>query len=534
MGAAQRGPGPGWLKLSLPLAFAITALPLPAARIDSFALLLPWYRQQGFLILASVAIFVIAFLTRIAWRHNRQTAFLSRHDLLTGLENGAAFEAAFQHAISVARIEKTHVAMMLLDLDRFKPINETLGHAIGDVFLKQVGVRLRMVVRKQDTVARLGGDEFAILMPGPVTRADAELMARNILHKLRETYFIEEFELAGSASIGISLFPEQGEDTATLHRLADLAMYRCKAQNKDQYAVFDAEVNRIDFRSAEMAGLIREALDNGYFRVYYQPLTTPSGAFVALEALVRMEHPRYGSIPPGDFITVAEDTGLIARVGTWVLRESCSQMVRWRADGHHGLRVNVNVSALQIMKSDFAESVQSILRETGLDPYALTLEITETAMMRTWTQARDQMEQLRAIGINIALDDFGTGYSTLNALQLLPLDYVKIDRAFTARVDSNTDGWVVIRTIVELAHKLGYEVIAEGVESPAQLVGLKLIGCDLLQGFLLGAPLPVHETSRLLAATRTLNAADESLRSLARWTSPAAQRESAVPAVPAA
>jgi EAL domain-containing protein (putative c-di-GMP-specific phosphodiesterase class I) len=182
------------------------------------------------------------------------------------------------------------------------------------------------------------------------------------------------------------------------------------------------------------------------------------------------------------------------------------------------------------MKSDFAASVQSILLETGLDPYALTLEITETAMMRTWAQARSQMEELRALGINIALDDFGTGYSTLNSLQLLPLDYVKIDRAFTARIDSNTDGWIVIRAIVELAHKLGYEVIAEGVESPEQLVGLKLIGCDLLQGFLLGAPLSTQETGRLPAATRTLVAADESLRSLARWTSPSVERERAVPA----
>ncbi len=521
MGDAERGPGPGWLTLFQPTAFALPAI------------ILPWYREQDFLILASLAIFVIAFLTHVAWRHNRRAAFLSRHDLLTGLANRAVFETAFQHAISVARNEKTHVAMILLDLDRFKPINDTLGHGVGDLFLKEVSKRLKLVVRRQDTLARLGGDEFAILAPGLRTRADVELMARNILNKLREPYFIDQFEVASSASIGISLFPEHGEDTATLHRLADLAMYRCKAQSKDQYAIFDAEINRIDFRSAEMAGLIREALDHGYFRVYYQPLRTPSGDFAALEALVRIEHPRYGSIQPGEFITVAEDTGLIARVGAWVLREACAQMVRWRAAGHHGLRVNVNVSTLQIMRADFAESVQSILRETALDPYALTLEITETAMMRTWAQAQSQMEQLRSLGINIALDDFGTGYSTLNSLQLLPLDYVKIDRSFTARIDSNTDGWIVIRAIVELAHKLGYEVIAEGVESPEQLVGLKLIGCDLLQGFLLGAPLSATETSRLLDATRTLVAADESLRSLARWTSSSVRREPGVPAAAA-
>lgn len=518
MGNPTRGPGPERLTLFLPLAFATPTLAGPA-RIDGFTL-----------ILASLAIFLIACLSRIAWKHSRREAFLLRHDYLTGLSNRAVFETAFQNAISIARADNTHVAMLLLDLDRFKPINDTLGHAVGDLLLKEVSDRLRLVVRRQDTLARLGGDEFAILMPGLKSRADAELMARHILHKLREPYFIDQFELAGSASIGISLFPEHGEDTATLRRLADLAMYRCKAQNKDQYAIFDAEVNRIDFRSAEMAGLIREALDHGYFKVWYQPLRTPSGEFAALEALARIEHPRYGTIPPGDFITVAEGTGLIARIGNLVLKEACTQMVRWRADGHHGLRVNVNVSAIQVMRTDFAESVQSILAETGLDPYALTLEITETAMMHTWAQVRSQMEHLRSLGINIALDDFGTGYSTLNSLQLLPLDYVKIDRSFTARIDSNTDGWVVIRAIVELAHQLGYEVIAEGVESPAQLVGLRLIGCDILQGFLLGAPLSARETGRLLDATRTLVAADESLRSLARWTSPAAQREPAVPA----
>jgi diguanylate cyclase len=520
MGRPQNPPGSGWLTLFPFLAFAP---PFPAAsppRVDNLAVILSWHANSMFLISAALGILTIACFVRIAWRQRQRANFLSRHDLLTGLANRAVFEAGLQQAIFVARNENTRAAMILLDLDRFKPVNDALGHAVGDLFLQEAGNRLRRVVRKQDTLARLGGDEFAILMPGIKTQAEVESMARNILTTLREPYFIEAFELAGSASIGISLFPDHGADAATLHRLAELAMYRCKAQNKDQYAVFDADVNRIDFRSAGMAGLIREALDRGYLRVFYQPMKTPSGQFAAVEALIRMEHPEYGWISPGDFIPVAEDTGLIARVGAWVLREACSQMVQWRASGHHGLRVNVNVSALQVMKADFAESVQTILLETGLDPYALTLEITETAMMRTWTQAHSQMEELRSLGINIALDDFGTGYSALNSLQLLPLDYVKIDRSFTERIDRHADGWIVIRAIVELAHKLGFEVIAEGIESPEQLAGLKLIGCDLLQGYLLGVPLSGADTGKLLDATRTLVAADESLRSLARWTSP--------------
>jgi len=529
---------PGWLTLILSPAFALPApatsswadrvsgaglglIPLYSADPNGLSAHLPWYFQRDFLIAADLAIFTILVLARIAWAHHKRIEFQSRHDLLTGLANRAVFELTFQQAIADARADNSQIAMILLDLDRFKPINDTLGHVVGDLFLQEVSSRLKRVARKQDTLARMGGDEFAILMPGLVARAEAEFIAQKILDELREPYYIQTFELSGSASIGISLFPEHGEDTATLERLADMAMYRCKAQNKDEYAIFDADVNRIDFRSAEMAGLIREALDMGYFRVYYQPLTTPDGRLAALEALVRMEHPHYGPIPPGQFIPIAEDTGLIARVGAWVLREACAQMVRWRASGHMGLRVSVNVSTLQLMKSDFADGVKAILLRTGLDPDALSLEITETAMMRTWDQSRSQMEQLRALGINIALDDFGTGYSTLNSLQLLPLDYIKIDRSFTERIGDKADGLVVIRAIVDLAHKLGFEVIAEGVETPEQLAGLTSIGCDLLQGFLLGPPLSADEAGRLLASTSNLTDAEESLRSLARWTSPA-------------
>jgi diguanylate cyclase (GGDEF)-like protein len=520
-------PGPGWLILILSLAFALPALAVSPGP-NRLSTLLPWYVQKDFLIVADLAIFAIVVLGDVAWRHKKGIAYQSGHDPLTGLANRAVFEFTFQQAIADARAENSQIAMILLDLDRFKPINDTMGYVVGDRFLKEVSSRLKRVARKQDTVARIGGDEFAVLMPGLVTRAQAEFMAQRILDELREPYYIESFELSGSASIGISLFPEHGEDTATLERLADMAMYRCKAQNKDQYAIFDADVNRIDFRSAEMAGLIREALELGYFRVFYQPMTDPGGKLRALEALIRMDHPHYGPIPPGDFIPIAEDTGLIVRVGTWVLREACAQMVRWREAGHRDLRVSVNVSNLQLMKPDFAEGVKAILLRTGLDPCALTLEITETAMMRTWNQSRSQMEHLRSLGINIALDDFGTGYSTLNSLQLLPLDYIKIDRSFTERIGNNPDGLIVSEAIVDLAHKLSFEVIGEGVETHEQLAGLRSIGCDLLQGFLLGTPLSAEETGKLLASAVNRsgpNAGDtdatESLRSLARWTCPA-------------
>ena len=513
----------GWFTLFLSLAFALPS-PAASAGLEQLLPLRPWYLQRDFMIVADLAIFTIVVLAQIVWQHRKRSAFQSRHDPLTGLANRAVFELTFQQAIAGARAENSQVAMILLDLDRFKPINDMLGHVIGDRFLKEVSARLKRVARKHDTVARMGGDEFAIIMPGLVTRAQAEFMAQRILDELREPYYIESFELSGSASIGISLFPEHGEDTATLERLADMAMYRCKAQNKDEYAIFDANVNRIDFRSAEMAGLIREALDMGYFRACYQPLMTLGGELAGLEALIRLDHPHYGSIPPGEFIPIAEDTGLIARVGAWVLREACAQMVRWQKSGHRGLRVSVNVSTLQLMKADFADSVKATLLSTGLDPYALTLEITETAMMRTWDQSRSQMEELRSLGINIALDDFGTGYSTLNSLQLLPLDYIKIDRSFSERIGDRPEGLIVIEAIVDLAHKLGLEVIAEGIETAAQLAGMTSSGAICCRDICLARLFRQRKPGDCWLRPRNLSNTDESLRALARWAAPAIEQ----------
>jgi diguanylate cyclase (GGDEF)-like protein len=463
-----------------------------------FTVLLPWYLQRLFLLFTAVALCIIGYLGRLAWRHHRRLKFQSSHDSLTGLANRTVFEAGLQQAITEARENHSGVAMILLDLDRFKPINDTLGHVVGDRFLQEVSRRLRSAVRQRDTLARMGGDEFAIVMPDLTTRAEAEEMARKILSLLRQPYFVDSFELTGSASIGVSLFPEHGDDIATLQRLADMAMYQCKAQNKDEYAIFDPEVNRLDFRSAQMAGLIRSALEAGYFRLHYQPLKAASGKLMGFEALIRLDHPQFGMIPPNDFISIAEDTGLITRVGEWVLAEACGQVQRWHAAGHSDLKINVNVSTVQLTKPDFAARVRSIVGGAGLDPSALTLEITETAIMRNLDESLAQIRELRAMGITIALDDFGTGYSTLSSLYRLPIDYIKIDRCFVQRLDQH-DGYTVIEAIANLVSKFGFEVVAEGVESAAQLAGLKTIGCDLFQGYLLGRPVPADEAARLLS-----------------------------------
>jgi diguanylate cyclase (GGDEF)-like protein len=466
--------------------------------IYRFSVLLPWYLQTLFLILAAVALCIIGWLSRMAWRHHRRLKYQSGHDPLTGLANRAVFELNFQQAITNAGVEQTGVAMILLDLDRFKPINDTLGHIVGDLFLKEVSKRLQSAIRKQDTLARLGGDEFTIVMPGLRARGEAESMAQKILTLLRKPYSIDSFVLSGSASIGVSLFPEHGADTATLQRLADMAMYQCKAQNKDEYAVFDPNVNRLDFRSAQMAGLIRSALDAGNFRLHYQPLKASDGELVGFEALIRLEHPEFGTIPPNDFIPIAEDTGLIIRVGGWVLTEACRQMAQWHAMGHRRLRVNVNVSPVQLTKPDFAQTVKAILSQTGLNPCALTLEITETAIMRNREESLSQITQLRTMGITIALDDFGTGYSTLSALHLLPIDYIKIDRCFIQRLGEEESGLIVVQAITQLVDKFGFEVVAEGVETAEQLACLQSIGCGFFQGYLLGSPMPADGATKLL------------------------------------
>lgn len=471
----------------------------PAPPHFEFTVLLPWYREKPFLLFAALAAVIIFLTSRTAWRHHRKLAYQGRHDPLTGLANRTVFEASLQRAIADARGEDKSVAMILLDLDRFKPINDSFGHVTGDLFLKETGRRLRRLVRPQDTLARLGGDEFAIVMPALLTRSEAESMAQRIVHALRQPYRIESYELQGSASVGVSLFPEHGDDPATLQRLADMAMYRCKAQDKDDYAVFDPDAHQLDFRVSQMAGLIREGLEKRYFQLHYQPVQTRNGELIALEALVRLVHPRFGLIAPGDFISVAEETGLIIRLGNWVLREACRQMAEW---SDPKLRVNVNVSTVQLTRPDFAASVRETLAETGLDPAILTLEITETALMRSWEDSRHQIEELRALGVAIALDDFGTGYSTLSALHSLPVDYIKIDRSFVQRIDGTADGLVLIQGIIDLVHKFGFQVVAEGVEERSQWASLKLTQCDFFQGYLLGKPEPVEKIGRILDAER--------------------------------
>jgi EAL domain-containing protein (putative c-di-GMP-specific phosphodiesterase class I)/GGDEF domain-containing protein len=449
--------------------------------IYQFAVLPPWYLHREFLLLAALAISIIYYLSRHGVAAPHEVGLSERHDPLTGLANRAEFEIRFQQALTEARAGNVGVAMILLDLDRFKPVNDTLGHGIGDCFLRETGARLRSVVRKQDTLARMGGDEFAIVMPAIAGRAEAETMAQRILR------------------VGVSLFPEHGEDAATLHRLADMAMYQCKAQNKDDYAVrprgkpdgFSLRANgRTDPRGTGK-WLFRNPLSAGE-KDRWGALRTGS-AHPAATSAVRLD--------PAQrlYFHCGGHRADYAR-GRPGLREACRQMAAWHRAGFKRLRISVNVSAVQLARANFAESVKAALNDTGLDACALMLELTETALMQHLAECRWQIEQLRSWGIRIALDDFGTGYSALSSLHLLPIDRLEIDCSFTARIGESARGLIVIRKVVGLGHEFGFEVVAEGVETAGQLAGLESIGCDGVQGFLPGRPACAEANPSLLKA----------------------------------
>jgi diguanylate cyclase (GGDEF)-like protein len=467
-----------------------------------FSVLLAWYRQAGFLALSFLALLIIGLLLRLAWLHHRTLAFQSRHDALTRLPNRILFENNLQQAIIHAQRNLTGVALLMLDLDGFKRINDTLGHGAGDRYLCTIASQLRNCIGKSGMVARLGGDEFAIVLPNLRSQGEAESIAEKILVDVREASRINSSELSCSVSIGVSMFPEHGADPATLLRLSDIAMYHCKNLSKNNYVMFDAAENGLDVQTSCVAKTILEALRNGYFRLHYQPFEFSNGEVAGLEALIRMDHPQLGLLPPADFIPVAEQSGLIVPIGQWVLEQACSQLSFWRTAGHWPLKIAVNVSSVQLLKPDFISVVNTALERAALPPSALILEITESTLVADWDQARSQIALLHAAGCRIAIDDFGTGYSSFSSLHQLPVDYLKLDRSLVHRIEKDSKCKVVLEGIIRIAHELGQSVVAEGVETLGQASALRSLHCDLVQGFLIGKPAPPEEIDNFLATCR--------------------------------
>ena len=434
-----------------------------------------------------------------------QLSHQAQHDGLTGLPNRLLFQDRLGQAIAHAQRVRQHVAVLYMDLDRFKHINDTLGHSSGDALLRQVAERLRSCIRREDTLARLGGDEFTMVIGNLTEAAGATHVARKILDALRDPFHVDGRELFTSISVGISLFPGDGESEETLMVNADVAMYRAKDMGRDNFQWFASDMNARAKDRMDLEGQLRHALAMGQLSLAYQPQYGPSGEVRGFEALMRWQHPVLGEISPSRFIPLAEDSGLIVPMGEWALREACAQTQAWRHAGYP-VRISVNVSAAQFKRADWVDTVRAALRDTRLAPDALELEITESLLMQNVSETSANLFELRTMGIGVAIDDFGTGYSSLSYLHTLPVTTLKIDQSFVRNIGRaaapGQEDAPIIRTIIALARNFGMSVVAEGVETQAQHELLLRLGCDGLQGYLLQAPLTPTNASALLEASR--------------------------------
>jgi len=432
-------------------------------------------------------------------KSNERLAYLAQFDELTGLPNRSLLGDRLEQAIAQARRRRHSAAVLFVDLDRFKLVNDTLGHAAGDGLLAEAARRLKANVRAEDTVGRISGDEFAVILADLARPEDAEVVARKLIAALAAPFDLRGQEAFVSASIGIALTPDDGEDAETLLKHADAAMYRAKESGRNTFCFFTAELNRRAASRMRLAAELRHALERDEFRLHYQPkFDARTLELRGVEALLRWQHPVRGLVAPNDFVPVLEETGLIVPVGEWVLHEACRQLRVWQERGAAPLSVAVNISPRQFRDRQFARSVRTITHAAGVDPRHIELEITEGYLMEDPEEASRVLAGLREAGLRVSVDDFGTGYSSLSYLTRFPLTALKIDRSFVRKLGEEQSAEVLVRAIIDLAHNLGFEVVAEGVETERQLAFLRAHGCDQAQGYLLGRPEPEQAISARL------------------------------------
>jgi diguanylate cyclase (GGDEF)-like protein len=425
---------------------------------------------------------------------NAQLEHAATHDSLTGLPNRVLLADRLAQATAQSERYSRGFAVMVVDLDRFKSINDSLGHIAGDELLKEMASRLSQQLRKADTLARLGGDEFVLVLNEISGPRDAETVASKVLAGMAQPVTLSGLEVQISASIGISVFPEDGVDAETLLQHADAAMYHAKKNGRNAFQFFAPVMNAFARERLEIESGLRRALVQGEFELHYQPkVEVSSGRIDSAEALIRWHHPKRGLTAPSGFIPIAEETGLIVPIGEWVLFEACRQARAWQTSGMQPLRIAVNLSAQQFKQKSLVTTVREALAAAGLDPGYLELELTESAVMHDAESSIQVLRQLSDLGVRISVDDFGTGYSSLSYLRRLPLDKLKIDRSFIREVAASRDDAEIVRAIVSLAHSLHLKVIAEGVETAEQLAFLRGLGCDQYQGFHCSPPVPADE-----------------------------------------
>jgi diguanylate cyclase (GGDEF)-like protein len=435
-----------------------------------------------------------------------QLEYQALHDALTGLPNRALFMDRLDHAVVRAGRREAQLAVLFMDLDDFKVVNDSLGHEAGDKLLVAVAERLRACLRPEDTAARLGGDEFTILLEDLTGVGGAIRVAERIAEALQTAFVLGRREVFVTASFGIALWDEARQSPADLLRNADQAMYRAKHAGKARYEVFEEAMNARALERLEMENDLRRGLERREFTVHYQPVVMlEAGEVVGFEALVRWDRPEHGLLTAGEFVPLAEDTGLIIPIGRWVLQEACRQARNWqqRYPSDPPPTVFVNLSAKQLQDPDLVQTVARTARQAGLDPRCLELEITEDAAMDDAPATAAVLEELKTLGVRVAIDDFGTGYSSLSYLERFPVDSLKVDRSFIESLGRDSGATVLVRAMIDLAHALGLRVIAEGVETDEQLRRVRELGCDLAQGCHFSGPLPGEEAGALLE-TRAL------------------------------
>jgi diguanylate cyclase (GGDEF)-like protein/PAS domain S-box-containing protein len=408
----------------------------------------------------------------------------AQHDVLTELPNRLMLNDRLTQAISLARRNKHQLAILFLDLDGFKSINDSLGHATGDKLLQSVAERLAACIRKSDTISRQGGDEFVILLPEVSHAADAAVSAAKIIAETKKPYVVGEKRLYITASIGVSTYPECGEDADTLIKNADTAMYHAKQRGRDTYQFFTAEMNLRAVERQSLEGQLRYAVERHELLLHYQPkVNLKTGVITSVEALVRWQHPTRGLLLPGQFLGIAEETGIIVAIDQWVLGEACRQTREWLDAGVPAVPVAVNISSQEFRSPHFLEGIHRTLKDTGLDPKYLELELTETVLMREAESTAYVLGQLKAIGVRLAVDDFGTGYSSLSYLTRFPIDTLKLDQSFLHEINTRPSDAIVVKAVISMAKSLQQKVIAEGVETQEQLTFLQTQGCDEGQGY---------------------------------------------------
>ncbi len=446
------------------------------------------------------------FTNQIALALDRMTVYESLqnsafHDYLTGLPNYRLFKTRLNEALEKIKNQPNpQLAVLFLDLDRFKVVNDTLGHTTGDLLLKEVGSKLLSYLSDEDTVTRFGGDEFSILLPNLSSREEAISKVNKIIKSLEAPIFIKEYEIPISASIGVAFYPNDGMDAENLIKNADRAMYRAKEQGKKSFAVYTQSKDDLSSDQLTLENELRKALERNEYVVYYQPkVSIQSGTIAGLEALVRWISPERGLISPGNFIPSAEETGLIVQIGEFVLREACTQSVTWQSKGLPPIPISVNLSTRQLLQSNLVSTVEKIIIDSGINPELLELEITESMSMDI-ERSLEILMKLKGLGVRISVDDFGTGYSSLSYLRQLPIDRVKIDQSFIKDMNVNPSNEAIVSTIINMGHNLNLAVTAEGVETKEQVIHLQKHDCDEIQGFYFSKPVPPDVFERTYSA----------------------------------